>query len=105
MFDAWVSAKTSNTAVDEFAWCSMLFARLATSSWIRTRLFVNQTTLKTALAVICDHSMNTFGQCIVTAVATINLIAGIFEGSSEVQWAQHLVRSGAHRAAQAHVTV
>lgn len=98
------TGKVSSAAVDEVAWCSMLFAQISRCSWIRTRLLVNSTALKDALNVICDNSINTFNLCMTTAVATMTLIANIFEGSKDVQWSQCLVRSGAHRTAQAHIT-
>lgn len=90
------------SAVDEVAWCSMLLSIIIRSSWVRTRLFVNPAALKDAIAVLCDNSMNKFSKCIVSAVATISVLGNLFEGSREVQWAQCLVRSGVHRAAQAH---
>jgi hypothetical protein len=63
---------------------------------------VNPVALKDAIAVLCDNSMNKFSKCIVSAVATISVLGNLFEGNREVQWAQCLVRSGVHRAAQAH---
>ena len=89
--------------MDEVAWCSALFALIAKSSWIRARLFTNPDSIKSAVAAVCDFSMNTFNECLVTAAATMDLLGSMFEGSSDAQWAQTLVRSGAHRAAQAHI--
>jgi hypothetical protein len=81
----------------------MLLSLIVKSSWIRTRIFVKPAALKDAISVLCDNSMNKFSKCIVTAVATISVLGNLFEESREEQWAQCLVRSGVHRAAQAHI--
>jgi hypothetical protein len=97
------SDKVANAAVDEVAWCSALFALLVKSSWIRGRLFTNPESVKIAVATLCEVSMNSFNLCLASAAATMTLLGNMFEGSDNVQWAQCLVRSGAHRAAQTHI--
>ena len=59
--------------------------------------------LKDAVSVVCELSMGKFSQCVTNAVSAMTLLANLFEGSQDVQWSQCLVRSGAHRAAQAHI--
>ncbi len=70
---------------------------------MRGRLFTNPELVKAAVAAVCEFSINAFKECLVTATATMTLLGNMFEGVGDVQWAQCLVRSGAHRAAQAHI--
>ena len=97
------TGKVANAAVDEVAWCGAVLALLVRGSWMRTRLFMNPASLKDAVSMVCELSMGKFSQCMTNAVWAMTLLANLFEGSQDVQWSQCLVRSGAHRAAQAHI--